>query len=198
VDDNLNGPNNANTGDNYSNSPPNVDQNGIDINGHKIAGQQNPQQPFPTENQQGWYQTGNQFNEMQGQVQPHVPISGGGTSPEVPSRIETGEKYFAPEYSEQEKGVEKTEADVVKKDISQKEFVKTPDVAPEQQKFENPFRNVYGYRISGNIANSVKKGKRNKVKGTSSAKTWLVVLLERLLRMYNVDTYKTRTNTNLI
>jgi hypothetical protein len=103
-------------------------------------------------------------------------------SPEAPARIEHGESLQYPEVAvEEEKRVERAE----KKEMESKtERIEAPIEAPDQKKFESPFK-VYGYKITQKLVDLSKKISGIKVKGdVNSSKTWLLVLLGRILRMY--------------
>ncbi|MBN2015409.1 hypothetical protein JW766_01115 [Candidatus Dojkabacteria bacterium] len=117
------------------------------------------------------------------QIQPVIP----GASPEVPSRVEGGERLVVPEVKvEPEKGSEALKEERVEEEKKEK-AVEAPNVVPDQQKFESPFK-VYGYQLSRNASLAGQKTQGNKVKGdVFSAKTWLFVLINRLVRMYKTE-----------
>ncbi len=150
-----------------------------------------PAQQYPQQNQQNPVSDQHQYPQQQypypAQQAPQYsqPVSGSG-SPEVPAtRIESGGEYVqnvesAPTLEDQEQIREK--GDEKSKDDDKKQ-IKAPEKAPEQKKFESPF-NVYGYKIPQKIKNLKSKMKGDKPKGdVNVAKTWLFVLLGRLLKM---------------
>jgi hypothetical protein len=137
--------------------------------------------------QQGIAQSYNEPQQMAQQPQqPQQPVSIS-PSPEVPARLETsGESVPVPELGQEstEKQVEQQAEKVKdKKEAS----VEAPKEAPDQKKFESPF-NVYGYKVSSQISDASKSATSQKVaRDTNSSKTWLVILLDRLLKMYKQE-----------
>jgi hypothetical protein len=172
-----------------SNNPAGSGQ-GVDPNVY-----QNLAQPYPYNPQQVPVQPGQQAGVQQLVPQQQIPqqeiqpqsIS---PSPEVPARVETSESMIMPEIAPEQ--VQSTEQEKQDKRVEEQDKTteKAPDVAPDKTRFESPFK-VYGYRISQKIANLGKKLKNSKTKrDTSSSKTWLIVLLGRLLRMYKGEGLK--------
>lgn len=147
-----------------------------------------PVQQYPAGNQTQQYPPG-QYPV----TQPHQPVSvGGGLSPEVPSTV-APEQGGVPEMAgdalkpAEQAAVEAPEkqGEQIQQAPKQQEAIKAPEKVPNQQKFENPFSKVYGYKASPQIATQSKKNKGKKVTGdVTQAKTWIVVLLGRLLSMY--------------
>jgi hypothetical protein len=152
--------------------------------------------PIPDPNSQQYPQQGNQWPVPQNQQsantsmqqypqaygQPQQPAVGGALSPEMPSIVERSEQVLRPEV-QVEKGKEEEKVPGKPKETPRPE-AKTVEVKPDEKKFESPF-NVYGYQVSQNVAQQSQKNQEGKVRGdTNSSKTWLFVLVNRLLRMY--------------
>lgn len=147
--------------------------------------QQNQYYPEPQQN----LQAQNQGQQLAGTVMPQQPVQPQvvepSPSPEVPARIESQENVVMPEQNvKQESQVEP----VVKSEEQQEEKkVDAPEVIPNLTKFESPFK-VYGYNLSKQLTDMKDVGLDSSVRGdTSVAKTWLIVLVGRLLRMYKVE-----------
>ncbi|MBU0975681.1 MAG: hypothetical protein ABIE03_07785 [Patescibacteria group bacterium] len=106
-------------------------------------------------------------------------------SPEIPTRIEKGtEIVSSPESASEDVSVSETEKmpQPLPK-LEEKNRVDAPEVIPNLTKFENPFK-VYGYKVSDQVADMGQKLMATRAVGdVSSAKTWLLVLVGRLLRM---------------
>jgi hypothetical protein len=164
---------NTDTNQNVNPVVPNMGnrQPGYDPYGHPNEDYYNPQLP-----------------SQQGQIGTNLPVQNSqpihsGVSPEVPARVEQGERFVTPEATgkvESKREVPQSEERPVqpKEEISSEK----PEVAPDQKKFESPFR-LYGYNVSQKVA-SLGKTSANTVKGnTAYAKTWLILLLGRLLRV---------------
>lgn len=178
-------------------------QNNIPLNGNQgqnndpylqqqdLTGQQYPQPVAPNGQNQWQVQQPNQYPvPMQTDIpqQQPTPIS---PSAEVPARLESQEGVVFPEISvEGERNKEQSER--TSEQSKKKETnLKAPEKEPEQQRFESPFR-VYGYQASPNITCLGDNLRSTKVRGnTHDAKTWLFVLLSRLLRVYKGEAYST-------
>lgn len=115
------------------------------------------------------------------------------SSPEIPARIDQQEGYRAPELGqEQEKITEKAEVSEEKgiKKEEEKGVVQAPEVPAKTQRFENPYK-VFGYQASQQTMAQMSDSGKAKKGNISDAKSWLVVLLEKLLRVYKGSAYKT-------
>jgi len=142
----------------------------------------------PTQQANDPYAQPGQFNQQssEGSDQPQSAV--GGISPEIPTTYEEGEQVVQPEItSEAPASPEQTQMPEEKgKEGSseQDELIKSPQQESDEQKFENPF-SVYGYQASKKVVDQATKGKgRNSVSGdVSQAKTWLLVLLGKLIKM---------------
>jgi len=155
-------------------SPQNVQQNTQQVqNNWQVPSQQNSQYPssVPVNN-----------------TQQSVPIS---PSPEVPARIESQESMPMPERMvESEKAKERSEKTNIEEEPKEK-ITKEPEHEPEEKRFESPFR-VYGYQAPSNMTQLGDSLKTAKVKGNpQDAKTWLFVLLGKLLRICKGEAFKT-------
>lgn len=161
-------------------------------------GQQMQQQPYQQQGQQPYYQQpqqpqpyGDQQQYPVQQPQPQPQISPGG-SPEAPSVVGGQERAIVPEQgTEQQRAPEQAQekageqGERALQPQPQEKQIAAPDKAPEQKKFESPFSKVYGYKASPQVETQSKKNKGKQVQGDPTyAKTWLIVLLGRLLRMY--------------
>ncbi|HEC64185.1 MAG TPA: hypothetical protein ENI23_02700 [bacterium] len=122
-------------------------------------------------------------------------VVGTGVSPEAPgvvAPVETAPQ--APEYQADSlkqpevppiEQVEKKEADaqVQKPDISAKPTI-APKTVEKEQDISGP--KIYGYMVPNKIRNNFRAIKSKKGKGNPSAsRTWLYVLLDRMLRMHS-------------
>jgi hypothetical protein len=126
-----------------------------------------------------------QDSDTSGQIQ---PVSTGGISPEVPISSETGEQIVQPEVHPEmpvtsETKSDKGEISTEKKEITE-ERIDSPKQEPNEYVFESPF-SVYGYQASKKTLDQARKGKgRNSVTGdVDSARTWLLVLLGKLIKL---------------
>lgn len=151
------------------NNPANV--SGQAFGPYNYPSQQQWQQPEPVQQAQ---------DVVPQQPQPGVV----GSSPEVPARVEQAEPYTGtedvPEAEKSEEEGEKREKGRQKEE----KFEAASEPVPDQKKFESPFK-VYGYQASAKMAAKGKKSSSLQVRGNPSlAKTWLIVLLGRLLRMH--------------
>lgn len=161
-----------------TNPYPGSSQQGVDPYQYPASYYPQPQQPAPQQPYQSPqvpYQT---------PIQPTV----GGATPEAPTRTEMGEQYVTPEVPVQvETGKERVEQveRVAEKQVQKPDVAKEDrEATPDQKKFESPFK-VYGYQASPKMVAKGQKSSSQSVKGnTSLAKTWLVVLLGRLLRLH--------------
>jgi len=183
----------TNTSNDQNSTPIKDNQNSNDnpsLQPQDYTGVQYPQ-PLSTNGQSQLYpqQQGPYQPPFQGNV-PQQPIQIS-TSPEVPARVETQERVILPEAKvEGEKQQEQAEKRI-QEEKSKEADIQAPEKEPEQRKFESPFR-VYGYQASQAVLSSGKDLKSTKVKGnTHDAKTWLFVLLSRLLRVYKGEAYST-------
>jgi len=147
---------------------------GVDQHGQAFSSYNEPVYP-----QQQWPQQMQQGVDTPLQ-QPQV--SSGGASPEVPARIEQPEPFVPTEaVTEAEKSKEGVREEKTEKEKDKSE--EKVESIPDQKKFESPFR-VYGYQASQKSIAKSRKSSSLKVRGNPSfAKTWLIVLLGRLLRM---------------
>lgn len=130
---------------------------------------------------------------MQGQQQAPVPqaVPSGG-SPEIPSQMQGSEQLTSPDrsveqsptrVSEQssELGTEQAEKS---SQAPAETSVKAPEKVPDQKTFESPYK-LYGYKISPQTVQKGASDDTTEAKGDiGAAKTWLKVLLTRLLKMY--------------
>lgn len=171
--------------------------NNSNVDNPNSAGQvANPNVPnnIPA-HQRDLYQNGqavnNQQNNLQGQnqqqpKQPFVPSP----SPEFPARVEPQETGPSQEVGveiegnvEQQRQVEQ-ETEPKQIPAEKKDKVEPPPKQNDDQVDENPYK-VYGYKISKKVAEKQSKKSGNGVKGNpSAASTWLMVLLDKLVRLY--------------
>ncbi len=157
-----------------------------------LTGQQYPQPVSPNGQNQWQVQQPNQYPApMQTNIPPQQQPASISPSAEVPARIESQEGMVLPEVNvEGEKGKEQSEQ-AIEQSKEKETSPKAPEKEPEQKKFESPFR-FYGYQASSNITSLGDNLRSTKVRGnTHDAKTWLFVLLSRLLRVYKGEAYST-------
>lgn len=153
----------------------------MDIQGNNNSGNQQGLGPYGYPVDPYIQQQGQMSQNYQPNQQPQVVT---GPTPEIPTRVEGGEQQIVPEVKPVlEKAEEKKEAMAHKVEQKKDETGKDKEIVPDEQKFESPFK-VYGYNVSQDIAAQGQRSAGTNVKGdTSFAKTWLIVLLGRLLRM---------------
>ena len=115
--------------------------------------------------------------------QPQVPVSG--ATPEAPASlperpVETAMPVeSSPERPEQSEQIVNQGAAVEDK----QEVVQTPDKAPDEKKFESPFK-LYGYQASEAAVQKSKSSSARQGRGNSAlSQTWLLVLLGRILKI---------------
>jgi len=125
-------------------------------------------------------------------VMPQVPqpVSGSG-SPEIPGQLQSAEQG-RPMEGRVEQAPQGTEQSVEQAGESREQAaqvpvekaVTAPEKPPDQKVFESPYK-LYGYKISPQTVQRGASSDTTNAKGdVDLAKTWLMVLLTRLLRMY--------------
>ncbi|MDD3646908.1 MAG: hypothetical protein PHS44_00200 [Candidatus Dojkabacteria bacterium] len=106
-------------------------------------------------------------------------------SPEMPAKIEAGTEVVSKpdKVGEVENTAESQEVAQEQMRPQEAGKIDAPKVIPNLTKFENPLK-VYGYKVSDQVADMGKKYPSAAAIGdVTLAKTWLLVLVGRLLRM---------------
>lgn len=124
------------------------------------------------------------------QPQPQPPVTFSPSPESGPVKVESGgETIASPEVGAETLTNEEKSEQGQRKSKNVKEVIRSNESKPtKKEEFESPF-SVYGYKVPQQVVNKGAKNTGNaNVKGdTSEAKTWLLVLINRLFRMYKQD-----------